>query len=224
MATTVGTIIDAARARSNFNDAEVGTVFELTAVIDRFMKRLFSMGARVNRYYFSQQSTVAASSGTWARPATAEMVWRVEKADSTKVNVVPFEDKKAELPPRIYELGQVYHPTSGEAADLAGTETLTFFFSKRHTDLSTTGLSSEDAKALTLDALWPEQFNDLPVLKVSQYLAVKDSRGEEAKLLEDEMVTALEDFIRHLEHENAGMVARWSHKNLIGLAMQDGKG
>lgn len=201
---TLRQLIDAAYSRSTFNDPDkLATDRELAAVIDRRFKEMFSIAAGINPYYFGKRSTVEGVAGEWSRPVDAEMIARVEMADGTEVTVVPFEDKEAELPPCVYAFGRKYYKTP-ESTALPDTATLTFFYSKSPATMSTA--------ADELDADWPEQFNDLIVLHVARYLAVKDQRVEEVQLFDAELASLLQSFQRHLMHENYAMVARWGHR------------
>lgn len=204
MATTVKELIDAAYSRSTFNDPDkLATDKELAAVIDRRLKELFSIAAGQNPFYFGSKLDVVGAGGEWTKPADAEMIVRVENATGDEVKVVPFEDKEADLAPRIYSFGQKFY-TVGDAGDPLATDTLTFFYSKRPVTLA--------SASAALDSMWPEQFNDLIVLHVARYLSVKDQRVEEVQLFESELQSLLSSFQRHLLHENYVMVARHGHR------------
>ena len=210
MATTCKDIIEAAYARSSFNDPDkLATNAELIGVIDRRMKQLYSIVADHNPLYFGATQTVVGSSGTWARPADAELVFRIETQAGEEVHIVPFEDRSAEMPPRVYEFGQKYYSV-GQSGDPQPTDQLKFYYSKRHPSLDPTKPPSDAAN--TLDATWPEQFNDLVVLHVAKYLATKDGRPEEVALLTQEEQLLMAVFIDHLRHENYGVKTRWKRK------------
>lgn len=205
MATTALTIIEAAYARSTFNDPDkLATPLELVAVLDRRVKNLFSHAARINPFYFATTTTKTYSAPGWARPSDAEMIIKVENNSSgAEINVVPFEDKQADFAPRVYELGQVYR-TVGLTDDPTTGDTLKFYYAKRPDSLT--------VASSTIDALWPEQFNDLLVLHIAKYLATKDARPEDVALLAAEEAALLETFSRHLAHENYAMKARFGHR------------
>ncbi len=215
MATDAKTIIDAAYARSTFNDPDkLATNTELIGVIDRRMKQLYSVVARNNPMYFGKRNPVEfnAALGGWPRPKDAELVVRVSNsATGSEVHIVPFEDRQAEMAPRIYEFGQVYFSVGQENDVVAGS--LDFFYSRRHPDLNT-GLPATD-NANLLEVGWPEQFNDLVVLHVSKYLAIKDQRGEEVPILQAEQNDLMDVFLKHLAHENYGMKARWGQRSKL---------
>lgn len=202
---TVKALIEAAYARSTFNDPDkLATDKELAAVVNRRLMELFSIGASQNPFYFGKKSgAVAYDAGVtgWPRPVDAEMVIQVTGSTVGKVSVVPFEDQEANLAPRLYAFGQVYFSVG---ADVPTTDTLTFHYSKRPAEIT--------AATDPVDTMWPEQFNDLIVLDVAQYLAIKDQRPDEAALLKGEEADLFQAFIRHLSHENYAMVARWGHR------------
>lgn len=205
MATTLKQLIEAAYSRSTFNDPDkLATDKELAGVIDRRFKEVYSIAAGINPYYFGTTADVVGVAGVWDRPTAAELVAHIEKTDGTEVAVVPFEDKGAELPPAVYSFGRKYYRTADSSATLTATDTLRFFYSKRPATMS--------AATDQLDAEWPEQFNDLIVLHVARYLAVKDQRVEEVQLFESELQSLLQSFQRHLMHENYAMVARYGHR------------
>lgn len=223
MPTTAKDIIEAAWSRSTFNDPDkLATDAELIGVIDRRMKQLYSVAARNNPLYFGTRATVGydANVGGWIRPANAEMVVRiVNNGNAAEIHIVPFEDRFAEMAPRVYEFGQVYF-SSGGPGDPITTDILQFQFSRRHVNLNPS--QPTNAAANTLEASWPEQFNDLIVLHVSKYLALKDQRGEEVALLQAEQNELMDTFLKHLAHENYGMKARWGQRSRLVAPRAEG--
>jgi hypothetical protein len=203
-------IIEAAYSRSTFNDpGKIATDKELIGVIDRYMRALYAQVARVNPDYFGDSAAVAGSSGTWARPAAAEVITRVETAGNSEVNITPFKDRQAEVAPRIYRYGPSYR-TVGLTGDPGASDTLTFFFSKKHPNLDPT--LAADNVANQLDATFPSQFFDLPVIRVGRYLAVKDGRGGEVQMMDSEEASLMQILQLHLENQDAGMVSRFRQK------------
>jgi len=216
MATTMKQLIDAAYAISTFNDGnKSATTEELVAVVNRYMKTLYSFAATKNKYYFATTSIVAGASGAWPKPPTAELIIKAALEDGTEVSILPVEDMVAELPPAIYLLGGSYLPCGRVADPDPATASIVFTFSARHTDLATTGLTKAQADALELDASWPEQFNDLPVLQLARYMARKDGRHDEARSHSEEQAVLMAQFQTHLESANAGMISRFSHDRIV---------
>lgn len=218
MPTTAKAIIDAAYARSTFNEPDkLATNSELIGVIDRRLKQLYSLAARNNPLYFGKRLPVTYDAGVqgWPRPNDAEMVVSLYySATGDEVHIVPFDDRIAEMPPRVYEFGKVYFSVGTPSDPTA--ESIDFFYSKRHPDLD----ASQPATAAvnTVDSSWPEQFNDLMVLHVARYLSIKDQREGEVQILAAEEAALLEVFFRHLAHENYGMKARWGQRaRLVSL-------
>lgn len=223
MATTAKQLIEAAFSRSTFNDPEsLATRSELIGVIDRRLKALYSLATEANEFYFGDILTVAPTSGAWLRPDTAETVHRVEVsavgtgplAVGQEVFITPFDDQQGEMAPAIYQFGRKYYPSGRVGSDPNGTETLKFFVSKTPASLDSS--LAWDNAANTLDADWPEQFNDLLVLDLSRYLATKDGRGEEVQLLRAEEADIMAVFLKHLSHENNGMRSRWGQRSRAG--------
>lgn len=226
MTTTAKTLIDAAYSRSAANDPDkLATNTELISVIDRRLKQIYSAAARQNPFYFGEPVSVSGDGSRWPRPANAELVFYVESdgaagtgadkkiaAAGTEVSIVPFEDREVDDPPRIYALGRGYLSvgldTSDPSASVNG-DKLKFFYSRRHADLDPL-LPPSDA-ANTLEADWPEQFNDLLVIHLARYLSIKDVARSDAEVtaLQTELTELMQVFAMHLEHENYGMKSRW---------------
>lgn len=172
---TVQDIIVAAMARDARLRGEWLTTYatELTAVVHRAQQAAFLLGTQRNPSYWSTRVTMAASSGAWARPTDANMVYRLRYL-AEPVAVVAEEDE-ADLGAgrlAVYEEGQSYYPCTGGL--LAGTEQLTARVSEAPATLTTTSQA--------LDTRWPTRFNDLLILPVFQYLQVKDGRPDVAQL------------------------------------------
>jgi len=166
---------------------------ELLEVVNRVMRTFFMVGARVNPFFFMSSAPVTYSSG-WARPATAEAVYRIVfTLDLTQeVVVVPFDDLLCEsLLPAVYRMGQVYY-SAGNSADPTN-ESLTFYFSKTPTDVV--------ALNATIDPLFPVSYKELPVLETAIYLALKDGRESEVASLTVSRDSWLNLFMAHMEHE-----------------------
>ena len=146
----------------------------------------------------------------WRRPIDAESVWRVEAdagtvpvtAAGTEVVVVPFDDKPAESgKPAIYEFGQQFYGASNPLDPTSGT--LVFFYSRRPADPA--------SLTATLDSSWLEQFNEILILDVAAYLALKDGRADEYKALLTERDSSIKQFVMFLEHETANERRRFAH-------------
>lgn len=212
MATTVTQILEAAYAKSTQNNP--GTIatesVELLGVVQRVLDGCFAVAARVNPIHFAEQAVVAAPGAAtpYPRPASAESIFRIEKADGTVVAVVPYDDQEAESGwPSLYEYGQGFHVPSVLSDPDPSTDALTFYYAKRPDTL--TGVTD------TLDAMWNEQFNELIVLHVAKYLAQKDigtqGRDGELSVLEGEINRWANRFVAFLEHSTSNTRKRHSH-------------
>jgi hypothetical protein len=203
-------IIDSAFARSTFNDpGKLATDKELVGVIDRYMRRLYADAAKENPEYFGDLATVTPSSGRWMQPASAEVVNRIETMTGTRVAITPFADREAEAAPRVYRYGRFYR-TVGGTGDPQATDPLVFFYAIGHPQLNPDQPPTHAANQL--HETFPEQFMDLPVLRVARYLAVKDGRGGEVEAMIGEEGELLEIFYQHLANQDAGMVSRFRHR------------
>jgi hypothetical protein len=203
--TTAQDILTGALARSlkNSPDRLATNATELLQLVIRSMRGLYAFAARVNPTYFAESAVVAFAAGGWARPELAESVFRIENPTPTEVVVVPFDDRKAEPSrPAVYRLGGKFI-TAGNALDpVAGN--LTFFYARRPT-------SPANLTPATLDAQWTEQFNELLMLEVAIYLAIKDGRAEEVGSLTADRDKWAQLFVAYLEHETVNEVRRFGH-------------
>jgi hypothetical protein len=209
MATTPRQILHAAYAKSKKNQPGqiAAEQTELLEVVIRATRGLFAFGARINPTYFGASSSVVSSGGGWPRPSGAEVIFKIEQTISkADVAVVPFDDRQAAgiLDPAVYRYGQKYWiAVTNPLISLD----LTFFYSKRPSDPA-----NLDAN---LDALWTDQFNELLVLEVAIYLAIKDNRQEELAALAAQRDSWALLFAAHLEHETWGEIRRWGHQRLF---------
>lgn len=213
--TTPQDILNGAYAKSlkNRPGAIASESSELLQLVIRATRGLYAAAARINPTFFAESAVVAFAAGGWARPQNAEAVFRIENPTPAEVVVVPFEDRRAEPGlPAVYSFGQLYRPASAGAPDpQAGN--LTFFYAKRPTDPATL--------ATALDALWTEQFNELLILEVAIYLAIKDGRDSEVVNYKVDRDRWANLFFAFLEHETLnerrrfGQVARFNTKSMM---------
>lgn len=217
MATKPRDIINAAYAKSlkNRPGAIASESGELLQLVIRAMRGLYAFGARVNPLFFGESAPVNFAAGGWARPATAEAIFRIELATGAEVALVPFDDRQAEPGmPAVYEFGQKFMPASNLAPNPQN-GALTFYYSKRPTDPA--DLDSN------VDATWPEQFNELMILEVAIYLALKDERAGEVQGLTQSRDRWANLFVAFLEHESMnerrrfGQVARFNVRSMMPL-------
>lgn len=213
--TTPQDILNGAYAKSlkNRPGAIASESSELLQLVIRAMRGLYAAAARINPTFFAESAVVVFGAPGWARPQNAEAVFRIENPAGAEVVVVPFDDRRAEPGlPAVYNFGQVYRPASAGAPDpQAGN--LTFFYAKRPTDPATL--------AATLDALWTEQFNELLILELAIYLAIKDGRDGEVNAYKSDRDVWATRFFAFLEHETLnerrrfGQVARFNTKSMM---------
>lgn len=177
---------------------------ELLQVIIRAFRGLYAFAARINPTFFATTSSVAFSSPGWARPETAESVFRIENPSNAEVVVVPYNQRKAETgKPAVYRYGQIYRG-AGNANDPASGN-LTFFFSKRPTDPATL--------TAVVDSMWVESYNQLPIVMLGLYLAIKEARAEEIPYLTAERDYWAQLFAAFLEHETVNERRSYGHIN-----------
>lgn len=210
--TTVQDILDAAYAKSTKN--QPGTIAteatELYSVVVRSLRGLYAFAARINPVYFSDTAAVTESSGVWERPEQAEAILRIETAAGDEVVVVPYDDRLAADPkPQVYEFGGDFTASAGQTA--APTGDLTFWYSKRPADPTPADLTG------VLDEDWQEDFNELLILEVAIYLALKDGRGDEVVLLKEERNQWAQIFANHLQHATSNLQRRFGHKRYVNV-------
>lgn len=196
-------ILEAAYARSTQNNPKqlATEATELKNLVDRAMNGLYTVAARVNPTFFAKQVTVSFSAPGWTRPVDAESVVRLEAAGN-EVVIVPYDERTAEADlPAVYGFGQVYRP-AGNANDPTSGD-LEIFYSKQPTKPA---LVTDP-----LDSLWRDTFDDLLILEVSIYLAIKDNRQSEFQPLSNERDSVARRFIATLEQETIGVRSRFYH-------------
>jgi len=199
---TSSDIFIAAYAKSSQNQPQkiADEENELLAVANRIIRTYFQIGARVNPFFFGDSATVAFAAGGWARPSTAEAVFRIENPNGDEVVVVPFDRRTAEDgEPAVYRWGQVYYGAGNAGDPTSGN--LTFFFSKRPADA--VDVDEE------FDSLWPDEYAELANLELAIYLALKDSRAEEVTFLAGERDRWLQMFLAFLQHETINERRDW---------------
>lgn len=211
MPTTAQQILTSAYGKSKLNVP--GTIAtesaELLGVVNRSLRGLFAFAARINPIYFAAEASVAAASAAWTRPAEAESIFRIEEVvgGNPEVALVPFDDRTAEPGmPAVYELGQVFRIAIAGGVGPAPTSALRFFYAKRSTEL--TALTGAPG---TIEALWPESYNELLILEVAIYLAMKDKRIDEVEALKAERNSWATLFQAHLEHASVNLRRRFGH-------------
>src|SRR5690606_6975047 len=118
MAFTAQEVIRAAvlKSRRNVLDGTADSALELLPYVRRAVGGIFSVTARVNRYFYGDvDENVAYDSDDagWPRPSTAEMVWLIRNSDGDGVIPVPVEEPNADTSrPRVTRLGGVYKPVA----------------------------------------------------------------------------------------------------------------
>lgn len=215
MSTTVQSILTAAYSRSAKNRpghiASEST--ELLQVVVRTLRRMFALSVKHNTTFYGERKTVAYATDGWPRPAGVQSINRIERlSDSKQVSEVSYDDRKAEEGlPSVYSYGQKFYP-AGNASDPTGSDSLVLFCSTRPAALTTL----DDPTTGTLDARWPEDFNEILINRVARYLALKEGgRGDEVAALDDEYKEWLMDYVDFLEHETTTLVRRYGHSTEI---------
>jgi hypothetical protein len=126
--------------------------------------------------------------------------------------VVPYDDRLAADPkPALYEFGGNFIVSPNQATPPGDTDVLTFWYSKRPDDPAPADLTG------LLDPDWDEAYNDLLILEVAIYLAMKDGRSEELNILKGERNTWAQLFGAYLQHSTANIQRRFGHVKMVNV-------
>lgn len=212
--TTVQQILDAAYAKSKRNvPGQIATESgELLELVGRAQRGLYAVAARVNPVAFATQDSIASGTGNtswaWGDLVTAgedivEAFLRLEFG-GTEVVVVPFDQRDAEPgKPAVYYMGPRFFPAGNTPDPDPATDALDVWFSKRP--------AMPSSLSDTLDSDWRESFNELLVLEVAIYLALKDERGGELGEMKASRDRWLTQYVSHLEHVVPFERRSWGH-------------
>lgn len=201
---TAQDIVVAAILRSTKNQpGDLATLdTELLAALNRSLRGAYAIAARVNPEYVGSIESVVGVGGAWARPLLAESVWWIERTDGREVAVVPPAERAAEPGlPSVYRLGRSYLTVGRAGIDPTATEALRFYCAMRPLALA--------ALADALPLSWDRGYDDLLILDLALYLAVKDGRLEEVPPLRAERAAWLQLYVNFLTHETAGIKRRF---------------
>lgn len=218
--TTPEQLFEAAIPRSKLNLASdlASADTELLQYLARAMRGVYAFAARINPYYFGATQDQTNSGSGWLLPDDAESVYRIEGTGAANVPngkrvwIVPFEDREAmREEPSVVFYGRAFHP-AGNTTDPSQQEILRIFYSR----LPIVPESVNDP----IDPLWCEQYNELLVLEITIYLAIKDNdsgrRAHELNELRAQRDSWARLFAAHLQHV-APAVRRKGHVRQINV-------
>lgn len=210
---TADELVTAAMGYSTKNrpDQIATKAVELLRIVNRAFMGIYTVAGHVNPEFFADETAVAFAAGPpagWTRPALALSVWRIENPAGVEVKVVDRNDKAAEIGwPAVYMLKKVYR-TAGNALDpVAGN--LTFCYSLLPTLVA--------AIANPVDANWIEQYNELAILEIAIYLALKDGRLDEVAALKADRDKWAQLFIEYLMMETANTTRRIARQRVVNV-------
>jgi len=212
--TTVENILDGAYGKSTQNQPNtIATeATELTALVTRLLRGLYSFAAEINPVAFSAQTPVTGVASAWARPEDAEAIVRIETAAGVEVVVVPYDDRFCEEPkPSLYEFGGNFIADAAQTAAPGATDVLTFWYSKRPDDPTPAGVAG------VLDPDWQEDYNELLMLEVAIFLAMKDGRLDEAAALKQDRNVWAQRFGTYLQHQTSNLRRRFGHRKHVNV-------
>lgn len=175
---TAQSVIDQGFAKSSAARPEtLNTPSELIDRMNQCLREAFNVWSRENPTVLGVRTLVSFDGTGWPRPANCQRVIDVQASGGTianppitpglSVNVVPFDDQLfCAGSPSLTELGQSFVPV-GQGMDPTG-GSLAVIFARTPTRVVTTGD--------TIDALFPDQFQDFLNYDMAAYLAEKDQR------------------------------------------------
>lgn len=178
---------------------------EAVDAVNRAVAGYFIIAARANPAFFGATGEESPSSGAWARPSDAELVYHIETAGGSEVIVVdPREPRADPFRPSVVGWGEEYRVvenTGRESDDGWEEQPLTFWYSRRPTQASS--LSS----SVDLD----DRFRGLLVSDLAGWIAHRDSRWDELQVLVQERDQWVERFLHSVQHETPFVVRHTGH-------------
>lgn len=172
---------------------------ELLAQVNRALRALYSIAASINPTFFGKSADMSEAGQTWLEPDDAESVYYMEeKSGGAEVIVVPVNEQDVEPGKKaVYSVGRVFRASSTNPPSAV----VTAYYSKK----------SEIAASLStpLDQTWDEGHNELLVLELALFLAIKDGRAEELGGLAQQRNMELRRFVTRLEHHLANIRSRF---------------
>ncbi|HJQ96767.1 MAG TPA: hypothetical protein VJ826_00560 [Candidatus Polarisedimenticolaceae bacterium] len=217
MSTAVSDLITRALGYSvqNSDPALSGNSAEMIAVVAGFERDIYRVAAQDNRFFVHTASltSTSGSSGrtvdlTTATPAI-ERLLRVQLPGGVWLSIVDFEDPDAEIAPRGYVLGQTLTEYLSEWG-ASGTVTFSIDYGVKPATLDPTA-------ALSQTVTLPDEYTDLLVLRLANYLATKDVGRDpaEAQTLDTLYQSRLQDVTASLFHFPGVVRRRFLAPNLI---------
>lgn len=212
--TTVQDILDGAYAKSTKNQPST-IATEATELLNQFirmMRGIYAFAAEVNPVHFSATEAVVGVGSVWERPEAAEAILRIETVAGVEVVVVPYDDRLAADPkPSLYEFAGGFTADPNQAAPPGATDSLTFWYAKRPDDPTPLTLAG------VLDPDWQEDFNELLILEMAIYLALKDGRMDEVEMLKVDRNAWASRFASYLQHATANLQRRFGHRRHVNV-------
>ena len=181
---------------------------ELLAQVNRAFRAFYGMAARVNPTFFGTTATMSEASATWVEPTDAESVYYLEQdSDKAEVIVVPIEEQDAEPGElAVYSLGRVYQASSSNPPS----GVLNVYYSMAFPEASALGD--------TIDPSWPDSHNELAVLEIAIFLAIKDGRAEELGGLVGMRNAEVKRFLTRVENQHANLRTRFGPAQAINTS------
>lgn len=200
--------IEAALVRSSANDpGKLATDGELLNHCSRILARLFALFARA-RPDKAQSITTAALAGnppTTALPQDLIDLRRVEKADGTKVHLIPAteKDRTWHIAPSVYQVGNTLC-SRAKTGDPVAADVLTLFVLDQPAALTTL--------ASLIDVRFPVRHHQFVIDLLALYLDTKDVGRDAAahQKLTEEIALAKEAFA--IEFNLGPSALEWIHE------------
>jgi len=224
-------IINRAYAMSSANDpGRTATKEELLGVLRARLRVLYNRATRLNPFFSAIFRDISPANGKWTRPEGALRIILIEAAETnggsnavlspgTEVHNVPVEDRIfAELPPRVYRLGNCYYTVGKEGdPDASDTGDILRFY---HSDDSP-GVADLNACL----PLWlPDENEELIVIQLAKYLARKDKARGDLAALQAEEDALLDEFDASVLDADLNVSKRMGRSSGGGLSPPERQG
>lgn len=183
---------------------------ELRELAFRVLQAVFQVAARINWTYFGATSgAVASTSGGWLIPTAAELIGWMSTDGSTDPSSRVFPVGIGEVDPEpgratVYRLGPRFFP----GVNITTAASIHFLYSRTPTE------PPDTTTAIETD--YPVSHEDLLILEMAMYLALKDGRHAEMRELEPMRDVAALRFAQHLQHAAVGIPRTWFPQRFQG--------
>jgi len=199
-------ILDFAYAKSLKNQPTkiANEAVELLEQVNRTMAVLYSFAAGINPTFFGKKATMTVATLTWPEPTDSEAIYYMEQG-ANEVVVVPVDEQDLEPGKlQVTSYGRTFYAAS--TAPPTANDIDAYYAKKADVEVS---LSDN------LDTTWDEGHNELVILEIALFLAIKDGRAEEVGGLIAQRDREFRRFVRRLENQLANVLSKYGPTRAI---------